>query len=212
VVIEGEIPPGIEEDEGPFGEFTGYASHNSTRHRIDVTAITMRSDAIWQDIVSGISAEHNGALRIPQEARMYRALRTQHPTVRAVSYPMSGAARFHCYVSMRPNAQGQAKNAAFHAFAEDLSLKLVVVVDDDIDVYNEEDVWWAVATRMQADRDVVIAHATAGAMLDPSSDAGLTAKMIIDATRPLKGWLAQRCTLPPDAVEAARARVQELMG
>lgn len=211
VVIEGVIPPGVEEDEGPFGEFTGYASHNSTRHRIDVTAITMRADAIWQDIVSGISAEHNGALRIPQEARIHSALRTQHPTVRAVSYPISGAARFHCYVSMRPTAEGQAKNAAFHAFAEDLSLKLVVVVDDDIDVHDEAEVWWAVATRMQADRDVVIAQRAAGAMLDPSSDDGLTAKMIIDATRPLKGWKAKRCTLPTEAIDAARERARRLL-
>lgn len=210
VVIEGVIPPGIREPEGPFGEFTGYASHNSTEHRVDVTAITMRSDALWQDIVSGISAEHNGALRVPQEARMLAALRGQHPTVRAVSYPLSGACRFHCYVSMRPTAQGQAKNAVFHAFAEDLSLKMVVVVDDDIDVYDEAEVWWAVATRMQADRDLVVTPFAAGAMLDPSSDAGLTAKMGIDATRPLAGWKAERCTLPAAAVEAARERLRAL--
>jgi UbiD family decarboxylase len=212
VVIEGVIAPGVHESEGPFGEFTGYASHNSTNHRIDVTAITMRRDAIWQDIVSGISAEHNGALRVPQEARLMRALKSQHPTVRAVSYPLSGACRFHCYISMQPTVQGQAKNAAMHALAEDLSLKLVVVVDDDIDVFNEEEVWWAVATRMQADRDIVIASGSAGAMLDPSSDEGLTAKMTLDATRPLKGWKAERCTLPPGAVAAAKARVAALSG
>ena len=212
VVIEGIIQPGVHEPEGPFGEFTGYASHNSTNHRIDVTAITMRGDAIWQDIVSGISAEHNGALRVPQEARILRALRSQHPTVRAVSYPLSGACRFHCYISLKTTVQGQAKNAAFHALAEDLSLKLVVVVDDDIDVFNEEEVWWAVATRMQADQDIVIASRSAGAMLDPSSDEGLTAKMMIDATRPLKGWKAERCTLPPAAIADAQRRVAALLG
>ncbi len=208
VVIEGVIPPDRRESEGPFGEFTGYASHNSTQHRIDVTAITRRNDAIWQDIVSGLSAEHNGALRIPQEARIFRALKAQHPTLRAVSYPLSGACRFHCYISMRPTTQGQAKNAIFHALAEDLSLKLVVVVDDDIDVYDEQEVWWAVATRMQADRDLVLTNAAAGAMLDPSSDEGLTAKMGIDATRPLAGWKAERCTLPPEALAAARRRIE----
>ncbi len=211
VVIEGVIPPGVRVPEGPFGEFTGYASHNSTEHCIDVTAITRRRDAIWQDIVSGLSAEHNGALRIPQEARILRALKAQHPTVQAVSYPLSGACRFHCYIALRPTVQGQAKNAIFHAFAEDLSLKLVVIVDDDIDVYDEQEVWWAVATRMQADRDLVLTQAAAGAMLDPSSDNGLTAKMGIDATRPLKGWKAERCTLPSDAIDRARERISELM-
>ena len=211
VVIEGVIAPDVRESEGPFGEFTGYASHNSTEHRIDVTAITRRRDAIWQDIVSGLSAEHNGALRIPQEARVYRALKAQHPTIRAVSYPLSGACRFHCYVSMHPTTQGQAKNAIFHALAEDLSLKMVVVVDDDIDVYDEQEVWWAVATRMQADRDLVLTNAAAGAMLDPSSQDGLTAKMGIDATRPLQGFKAERCTLPADAIARAKARIDALV-
>ena len=85
VVIEGVIPPNVSESEGPFGEFTGYASHNSTQHRIDVTAITRREDAIWQDIVSGLSAEHNGALRVPQEARIYRALKAQLPQHRRLA-------------------------------------------------------------------------------------------------------------------------------
>jgi UbiD family decarboxylase len=212
VVIEGVIPPGEREEEGPFGEFTGYASHTSTRHRIDVTAITMRRDAIWQDIVSGISAEHNGALRIPQEERIFRALKAQHPSVGAVSYPLSGACRFHCYVSMGRGGGGQAKNAIFHAFAEDLSLKLVVVVDEDIDVHNEREVWWAVATRMQADRDLFVVPGVAGAMLDPSSDEGLTAKVGIDATVPRGGWRAERCTLPPGEVERARALADRLLG
>jgi UbiD family decarboxylase len=211
VVIEGVIPPGVREPEGPFGEFTGYASHNSTQHRIDVTAVTMRHDAMWQDIVSGISAEHNGALRLPQERRVYSALRSQFSSLKAVSYPLSGACRFHCYISMGRGSEGQAKNAIFHAFAEDLSLKMVVVVDEDIDVFNEQEVWWAVSTRMQADRDVFIVPEVAGAMLDPSSDNGLTAKMGIDATIPVKSWRAERCTLPPEAVENAQKQIREML-
>jgi len=211
VVIEGVIPPGVREPEGPFAEFTGYASHNSTQHRIDVTAVTMRRDAIWQDIVSGISAEHNGALRLPQERRVYSALRAQFSSLKAVSYPLSGACRFHCYISMGQGSEGQAKNAIFHAFAEDLSLKMVVVVDEDIDVFNEQEVWWAVSTRMQADRDIFIVPEAAGAMLDPSSDNGLTAKMGIDATISLKNWRAERSTLPPDSVGSAQKRIREIL-
>ena len=64
---------------------------------------------------------------------------------------------------------------------------------------------------MQADRDLVLTNAAAGAMLDPSSDDGLTAKMGIDATRPLTGWKAERCTLPAEAIDRARQRVAVLM-
>ena len=91
---------------------------------------------------------------------------------------------------LKKTAEGQAKSAIFAAMGEDLSLKWVVVVDDDVDVYNEEEVMWAVATRMQADRGVFVGPHAMGAILDPSSRNGLTAKVGIDATAPLDGWTA----------------------
>jgi len=129
------------------------------------------------------------------------------PSVRDVSFPFSGACRFHCYVSMKKIAEGQPKTAIFSAFAEDTSLKLVVVVDEDIDVRREEEVIWAMATRMQADQGVFVIPSCMGAMLDPSSKEGLTAKMGIDATLPLSGWKATRCVIPEDA----RAKVKKLL-
>ncbi len=139
---------------------------------MEVTAVSHRRDAIFQDIVSGSSAEHTGLLRVPGECRMYQALKATLPTVRAVSYPPSGACRFHCYISMKKTAEGQAKSAIFSALGEDLSLKLVVVVDEDVDVYNEEEVWWAVATRMQADRGVFVVPHSMGAIFDPQAMRG----------------------------------------
>lgn len=207
IVLEGEILAGAREDEGPFGEFTGYSCYNSTRHVLKVKAITHRRNAIFQDIVPGFSREHNGMLAIPAEARILEVLQKVVPSVRDVSYPFSGACRFHCYVSMKKIAEGQPKTAIFSAFAEDTSLKLVVVVDDDIDVHREEEVLWALATRLQADKGVFVVEHCMGAMLDPSSKEGLTAKMGIDATLPLIGWKAARCTIP----EAAKARIKDLM-
>lgn len=206
IVLEGRILPGVREPEGPFAEFTGYASERSTQHVVEVSAILHRRDALYQDIVGGMSAEHTQLLAVPHEARLLRVLRQQFPTVKAVSYPQSGTCRLHCYISMRPTAEGQAKNAAMAAFGEDLALKLVVVVDDDVDVYRESDVLWAVATRMQADQDVVIVPNAMGAILDPSTRAGTTAKMIIDATRPLGGY-PKRHTLPQEAVNRALDRL-----
>jgi len=206
IVLEGRILPGVREPEGPFAEFTGYASERSTEHVIEVSAILHRRDALYQDIVGGISDEHTMLLAVPQEARLLRVLRAQFPTVKAVSYPKSGTCRLHCYIAMKPTAEGQAKNAAMAAFGDDLSLKLVVVVDDDVDVSNEQEVLWAMATRMQADRDLFMIPNAMGAILDPSTRAGTTAKVGIDATRPLTGY-PRRHTLPADALAKAAALI-----
>lgn len=207
IVLEGEILPKIREPEGPFGEFTGYVSRRSTQHVIRLKAICRREDAIFQDVVPGFSAEHSTLLGVPHEAQIYRALKGTVPTVRAVSYPVSGTCRFHCYISLRKTAEGQPKNAIFQALAEDHSLKLVVVVDEDVDVYNESEVLWAVATRMQADEDVFIVPGVMASMLDPSNKEGLSAKMGVDATRPLTGWTAERCTIPERIMESVKTRI-----
>ncbi len=207
-VIEGHIVPGEEADEGPFTEFTGYASARSTRHVIEVSAILHRRDAIYQDIVPGISDEHTGLLAVPMEARLLKVLRQNYPNVTGVAMPKSGTCRMHVYIAMKDPAPGQAKNAAAMALGEDLSLKLAVVVDDDVDVGSDRDVMWAVCTRMQADADVDILKNCMGAILDPSNHDGLTAKMIIDATRPA-GDFPPRHTIPEDAAARARELVRK---
>lgn len=202
IVLEGHILAGVREPEGPFAEFTGYASERSTQHVLEVSAILHRRDAIYQDIVGGLSAEHTTLLAVPQEARLLKVLRGHYPSVRAVSYPQSGTCRLHCYISMKPLAEGQAKQVAFTALGDDLALKLVVVVDDDVDVYREQEVLWAVATRMQADRDLSVIPNAMGAILDPSTRDGTTAKVIIDATRPIGGY-PRRHTLPQESLARA---------
>jgi UbiD family decarboxylase len=211
IVLEGRILSGVREPEGPFAEFTGYASERSTEHVFEVSAILHRRDAIYQDIVGGMSAEHTTLLAVPQEARLLKVLRGHYPAVRAVSYPQSGTCRLHCYISLTPAAEGQAKNVGLTALGEDLALKLVVVVDDDVDVYREQEVLWAVATRMQADRDLCVIPNAMGAILDPSTRNGATAKVIIDATRPVGGF-PRRHTLPADAIERAARMIAARVG
>jgi UbiD family decarboxylase len=207
IVVEGHILPNVREPEGPFAEFTGYASERSTQQVIEVTAITHRRDAIYHDITPGISDEHTLMLAVPQEARLLRTLRQHYQNVTKVAYPKSGTCRFHAYIAMKNPAPGQAKNAAAVALGDDLSLKLVIIVDDDVNVHDDGDVLWAMCTRMQADDDINIIRNAMGAILDPSNNNGLTAKMIIDATRP-SGRFPERHTFPADA--AARAR--EIVG
>ncbi len=205
-VLEGRILAGRREPEGPFAEFTGYASERSTQNVIEVTAICHRRDAIYQDIVPGISDEHTSLLAVPAEARLLKTLRQHFPNATAVAYPKSGTCRFHAYIALRRATAGQARNAAAVEFGDDLSLKLVVVVDDDVDVRNDTDVLWAMATRMQAHEDIDIIRNAMGAILDPSNNAGLTSKMMVDATRPPEGF-PRRHTIPQEAVE----RIQDLL-
>ena len=211
IVLEGRILAGTREPEGPFAEFTGYASKRSTEHVIEVSAIMHRRDALYQDIIPGISDEHTSLLAVPQEARLLAALHDHYPNVTDVAYPKSGTCRLHAYIAVRRPAPGLARLLAATAFGDDLSLKLVVVVDDDVDVHNDSDVLWAMATRMQADNDVDILRNGMGAILDPSNRDGLTAKMLIDATRP-RGDFPERHTLDPAALERARALIRSHFG
>ncbi|HUK11455.1 MAG TPA: UbiD family decarboxylase [Stellaceae bacterium] len=211
IVLEGRILAKQRGPEGPFAEFTGYASERSTEHVLEVSAICHRRDAIYQDIIPGISDEHTSLLAVPSEARLLRTLRQHFPNTTAVSYPKSGTCRLHAYIALRNPAPGLAKNAAAVAFGDDLSLKLVIVVDDDVDVRNDSEVLWAMATRMQADEDVDIIRNAMGAILDPSNHAGMTAKMIIDATRPGADFPA-RHTLPPESVGNAQAILRKAWG
>jgi 2,5-furandicarboxylate decarboxylase 1 len=92
-------------------------------------------------------------------------------------------------------------------------LKLVVVVDDDIDVFDESDVLWAMATRVQADRDLVVIGGSLGAILDPSeSPDGLTAKLGVDATRPFGQPSADKLVMAPEPMAWARRIADRIAG
>jgi 2,5-furandicarboxylate decarboxylase 1 len=204
IALEGALMLRERAPEGPFAEFTGYASERSTEHVLKIDSMLYRKDAIYQDIVPGISDEHTLLLAVPQEARLLRTLRQHHPNVTAVAYPKSGTCRFHAYVAVRDPAPGQARNIAAATLGDDLSLKLVVVVDDDVDVARDFDVLWAMATRMQADQDIDLIRNAMGAVLDPSNRQGTTAKLIVDATRKITPY-PRRHSLPGDAMARAQA-------
>ena len=209
IAIEGRLLLDADEDEGPFGEFTGYASERSTRNAVEVTSILHRKDAVYQTIVPGISDEHTLLLGVSQEARQLKSLKVQYPNVTAVHYPKSGTCLLHAYVAMKDPAPGEPINVAAAAFGDNLSLKLVIVVDADIDVYDEEQVMWAVCTRFQADTDLEVLRNGMGAILDPSNRNGATAKLMIDATMK-KTPYPRRHSLPPEVVGAAQRLVANL--
>ncbi len=210
IVIEGEIPPGIREVEGPFGEFPGTYGPQRVRWVVNVTAVTHRHDAIYQDVFVG--HRDNWVLgSFPKEGSIFNRIKGVVPTVKAVHLPTSGVGRFHCYISIDKKVDGESKQAALIALGAVDFVKHVVVVDADIDVYREEEVLWAVATRVQADQDVDIIKNVKGVTLDPSqTDDIMTAKMIVDATRPMRRPFETRIEVPREVVEAVD--LQTLLG
>ena len=96
-----------------------------------------------------------------------------------------GVCRYHLYVQIRKRQEGEAKNVMLGAFAGHYDVKHVIVVDEDVDIHDPTEVEWAVATRFQADRDLVIVPESQGSKLDPSTRDGVGAKMGLDATKPL---------------------------
>ena len=211
IVIEGEILPGVREPEGPFGEFTGYFSRRSTEHVFEAKAITMRERPWFQSIGSGRAGDHITTLGLIREAEILNAVSRVIPNVAGVHVPLSGTSSFTAYVSITQVRPGEAKHVIPIVLGVDHYLKLVIVVDDDIDVFDESEVMWAVATRMQADRDLVVIAGSLGAMLDPSADdRGVTAKLGIDATRPFGQPFAQKLVMAPDRMAWARALVDRL--
>jgi len=178
MILEGEILPHERTPEGPFGEFTGYSLGERQREVLKVRAITHRRDAIFQDITVG-HLDHLMLSTTPIEANLYRAVRAMVPTVKAVRVP----APFTCYVSIEQRISGQAKNAILAVLGADLYMKRVVVVDHDVDIFDDRQVNWAIATRCQPDRDIAIISNARGSDLDPSTkEDGNTAKWGVDAT------------------------------
>ena len=199
IVIEGEIPPNVREVEGPFGEFPGTYGPQRLRWVIDVKAITHRSDAIYQDVFVGHADDWiQGGL--PKEARIYNRIKGVVPGVTAVHLPTSGVCRLHCNVSIDKKVDGESKQAAFIVLGEVDMIKHVFVVDADVDVFDDRQVLWAVATRVQADQAIDIIKNAKGNTLDPSqTDPIMTTKMIVDATKPVQRPFSERILVPDEA-------------
>src|SRR5215467_11709456 len=206
IIIEGEILPNVHEPEGPFGEFTGYASYRSTQHVFVAHRIRMRHDAMFHSVTSGMSRDHILISCITREGEILNALRRNLPNVRAVHVPHTTCGAFMAFIAMKKIAEGEPQMAIMAALGTEQYTKYVIVVDDDVDIFNINDVMWALATRMRADKDIVFIPGAKGAILDPTSDPETftLTKMGIDATRPAGREFAERLTISDD--QRARAR------
>ena len=150
---------------------------------IQVDAITHRNSPIFHTIVGG-GMEHLLLGGIPREATLLEHLQRSFPAVRDVRLTRGGTCRYHLAVKIDKASQGEPKNIIMGAFAGHYDIKQVVVVDMDVDIDEPSEIEWAVATRFQADRDLLVVSGAQGSKLDPSSCDGVSAKMGIDATKP----------------------------
>jgi len=208
IVLEAEIEPFTREKEGPFSEFTGYALGEGQNPVLHIKAITHRHNPIYQDICGGQSREHLIMATIPMEANYLRAVQSAVPEVRAIRVP----APFTLIISMKKKYEGQARLAMLSAFNADLYLKHAIVVDPDIDINNLQHVLWAIATRVQAERDIFIVPRVRGSSLDPSAETtGVTDKMGIDATaKPNLDQFAPINQVPREVME--RIKLEDYVG
>ena len=185
IIIEGRMPPGVREHEGPFGEYTGYYTRASDKPVMEVSAITHRSNPILLAGMSGVPTTDNHVLKmIPMEASCYAMLKRKFAGIRRVHFHGSGGVGLMCIVAMKQYARNEARQVLATLLGSQGS-KLAVVVDEDIDIHDMDKVMWAICTRAQAQKDVMILPNMTLWQLDPSApDDGSYSVMGIDATRP----------------------------
>ncbi|MCI8476869.1 MAG: UbiD family decarboxylase [Oscillospiraceae bacterium] len=195
-VIEAEILPTQRELEGPLGEFTGHYSEPWNSPVMHVTAITHRNGAIYQTI-NGASFEHiNLGNVLPREPLLKNFATYVSSGVVNVHIPPYGSG-FLALVQIKKKNPGEPKNVALAAMMTYVNIKNVIVVDEDVDIYNPADVMWALSNRVIPEKDIFYVPNAQGHELDPCSDErGVQTKMGIDATLSDESRVLERVRYP----------------
>jgi len=186
LALEGRINLEVEVDEGPLVDITETYDIVRKQPIIEVVNVFHREDYVYQALLPG-GKEHKLLMGLPYEARIMEAVKGVSPAVKAVNLTLGGCGWFHVAISIEKQTEGDGKNVLMAAFGAHPSLKHAVVVDSDIDVHKPEEVEWAIATRFQGNKGLILIPDARGSSLDPSSDQErmLTTKVGIDATRSL---------------------------
>jgi UbiD family decarboxylase len=188
-VIEGYFDErGYVEEEGPYGEYLGYYGGVKLNPVFHVTAITRRHDAIFQTLtISGRRldlTETSQLETLRNEFNVWQALKTVVREPVAVYAPVAAGGQPHVRVSLRQRVPGEARSA-IHTVLGSTSVKHMFVVDPDIDIFSDAQMEWALGTRFQGDRDLIVMSGMRASPLDPSLNGGHTgAKLGFDCTWP----------------------------
>jgi 2,5-furandicarboxylate decarboxylase 1 len=183
IVLEGELDIDATVEEGPVSEFHGYYERYGQAATATFSRLTRRHDAIYQAILPGFHPEHALIGGVAIAAGLERRLRGLVPAVRAVAVPQSGAGRLAAVVALGPHEPADALTVARAALSAVNLVKLVTVVDDDVDVWSDSAVAHAIATRVHFDRDLVVLPGMRADRAEPLERDGTIAKLAIDATR-----------------------------
>ncbi len=186
IVLEGRITK-EKTTEGPFLDTTGTIDRIRQQPIIEIKCVTHREKPIYQTLLPG-RREHQFLMGMPKEPTIFNEV-NKVCECKDVYITPGGCSWLHAVVQIKKKNQDDGKKAISAAFEGHKSLKHCVIVDDDIDIYNPHDVEWAIATRFQADKNVVILPNQPGSSLDPSGDLtegkkATTCKMGLDATIP----------------------------
>lgn len=184
-VIEGTVYRDRRHAEGPFVDLTETQDVIRQEPVLEVKRITHRHDAIWHALLPG-GLEHKLLMGMPREPTIFRAV-NQVTTCLDVNINPGGCSWLHAIVQIRKEHEEDGRVAIEAAHRGHSSCKHIFVVDEDIDIYDPLSVEWAMATRFQADRDLVMLGRERGSSLDPSAEPGTyeTCKVGFDLTAPL---------------------------
>lgn len=212
-VLEGKLIPGERRPEGPFGESTGY--YFSKRNPVaQITAVTHRDAPIYQGLVP-FSGEDTVLLDVGWELKHLPEIQKTHPFVSKIHFSNM---LLSANVQIRKTSEDDGRKIIEELWANPF-IKIVTVVDDDVDPYNSEDMNWAIATRVRPEKDIVIKEDMPGLPIDPSTgEQGVsgefslittkTSKLGIDATKPLEDLLRYKKI---DVAEKVKCRIGPLI-
>jgi 4-hydroxybenzoate decarboxylase len=192
IVIEGRILPNVRKPEGPFGEFQGYYVEQGPNHVFEILGVSSRPGAHFHSLVCG-SPEDLRALELSIAARTYRALVSELPGVLDVTcFPTPQ----QTIVQIRQQHAGHARQVMLKTWGSHMQYhKIVIVVDEDVDIHDFDDVWWAVVTRCRVDRGTLIVPDAPGFFRDEADVH--SGRLGIDATRPFdRQELLERKRIP----------------
>jgi 2,5-furandicarboxylate decarboxylase 1 len=207
IVIEGRVLPGVRETEGPFGENTGYYFSNISPV-VEVTAVTHRRDFIYPALCPW-TADVDSLLSLAAGTELLGQLRTQMAGIADLDLT-TGTCGFTAVMALSKAKPSDVRRLIHLVFGMDKRVKLVTVVDDDVDIRNPREVSWALATRFQPDRDTVILSGMEGYVIDPScGGGGFGSRMGMDATRG-SGPEFDKIAIPAAAAAKAKAVLAEL--
>jgi 2,5-furandicarboxylate decarboxylase 1 len=198
ILIEGEVPPGVRMIADPFGDITRQYQSQTLRPVMEIKAVTRRRAAIMQDTLAG----HRDGMtvgQIPNEGTLYNNLQEKFGNIiTGVHYPYSGCGRLAVFVSISSNKEGLSKLVGLEAVRESRLCQVAVVVDDDINVFDEGDVTWAALIYADPTRDIELIH---NAQPNSFTTAMGYKNLVIDATRPLDRPMPEMNRVPREALD-----------